>query len=182
MLNFAINMFLRWWIIPLKWYRPDYKTMLYWNPQFELLGQNHIEKLLGLSIAKNNVLLILSFLYFKLSCSVVSHWPCVEIYCETSFYHQFVGSQIKKCRGEVEKWKSSTLCKRNMPSANFAKKHFAVFDQTYIAVGYFAIKMMRWHTVEKSNICAIFRIMMIVSGFVFFLFLQTFWGCQVLTL
>ena len=61
MLNFAINMFLRWWIIPLKWYRPDYKTKLYWNPQFELLGQNHIEKLLGLSIAKKKVWVILSF-------------------------------------------------------------------------------------------------------------------------
>ena len=32
-----------------------------------------------------------------------------------------------------------------MASANFAKNHFAVFYQTYIAGWYSTLKMMRWH-------------------------------------
>ena len=47
-----------------------------------------------------------------------------------------------------------------MASANFAKKHFAVFDQTYNAGWYFAIEVSIWHiyiyiykSIDSQNNC-----------------------------
>ena len=43
-----------------------------------------------------------------------------------------------------------------MASANFAKKHFAVFDQTYNAGWYFAIEVSIWHickSIGSQNNC-----------------------------
>ena len=86
---------------------------------------------------------------------ILHYWPWVEIYYQNSSCHFFLKSKMKKKmtmwrkknenlslspeKYETAGWKMKKLrirCKCNMASANFAKKHSAVFDQTYIAVWY----------------------------------------------